>query len=120
MARKKCFKSWDSAGIAILFSKEINVNILVVEEIVKGRILLLMMEYEGSMFVLINVYAPINGPERVRYFVKLRNDIHKSDANVGTFSGGDWNCTVDFIIDRDGEEPHHESSAVLSKNFKRV
>lgn len=64
-----------SDGIAILFSKEMNVNILVVEmvKMVKGRILLLKVEYEGSVFELINVYAPNNGPERVKYFLKLRN-----------------------------------------------
>lgn len=66
-----------SDGIAILFSKEMNVNILVVEEIVKGRILLLKVEYEGSVFVLINVYAPNNRSERVKYFLKLRNAIKK-------------------------------------------
>ncbi len=107
-----------SAGIAILFSKEINVNILAVEEIVKGRILLLKMEYEGSVFVLINVYAPNNGPERLRYFLKLRNAIQKIDDNVVTIIGGDWNCTVDFITDRNGEEPHHGSSFVLSNILK--
>lgn len=108
----------NSAGIAILFSKEMNVNILVVEEIVKGRILLLKMEYEGSVFVLINVYAPNNGPERVRCFLKLRSAFQKIDDNVCTIIGGDWNCTIDFIIDRNGEEPHHESSVVLSKILK--
>lgn len=107
-----------SAGIAILFSKEMNVNILVVEEIVKGRILLVKMEYEGSVFILINVYAPNNGPERVKYFLKLRNAIQKIDDNVCTIIGGDWNCTIDFIVDRNGEEPHHESSVVLSKILK--
>jgi len=48
----------NSAGIAILFSKDMNINILVVEEIVKGRMLLVKMQYEGSVFALINVYAP--------------------------------------------------------------
>lgn len=107
-----------SAGIVILFSKEMNVNILAVEEIVKGRILLVKMEYEGSVFVLINVYAPSNGPERVSYFLKLRNAIQKIDDNVCTIIGGDWNCTIDFIVDRIGEELHHESSVVLSKILK--
>lgn len=89
-----------SAGIAILFSKEMNVNILAIEEIVKGRILMLNIEYEGSVFVLINVYAPNNGYERVSNFFKLRSAIQKIDDNVCTIIGGDWNCTIDFIIDR--------------------
>jgi len=61
---------------------------------------------------------PINGPERVRSFLKLRSAIQKIDDNVYNIIGGDWNCTIDFIIDRNGEEPHHESSVVLSKIFK--
>ena len=28
--------------------------------------------------------------------------------------GGDWNCCTDFTLDRTGEEPHFQSSAVLS------
>lgn len=45
-----------------------NVDILAVEEIVKGRILLLKIEYEDSVLVLINVYAPNNGSECVKFF----------------------------------------------------
>lgn len=29
--------------------------------------------------------------------------------------GGDWNCTTDFTIDRNDEEPYNQSSLVLSK-----
>lgn len=108
-----------SAGIAILFAKGMNVNILAVEEIVKGRILLLKIKYEGSVFVLINVYASNNGPERVRSFLQLRSAIQKIDDDVCTIIGGDWNCTIDFILDRNGEEPHHESSVVLLKILKK-
>lgn len=57
-----------SAGVAILFSKKLNVNILSVDEIVKGRALLSKVEIEGITFVLINVYAPNNGLERVVFF----------------------------------------------------
>lgn len=95
-----------------------NVNILIVEDIVTERILLLKMEYEGSMFVLINDYAPNNGPERVRYFLNSRNAIQKIGDNVCTIIGGDWNCTFDFIIDGNGEEPHHESSVVFLNILK--
>lgn len=47
----------NSAGVAILFSKTMNVNILTVEEIEKGRILLTKIEFEGFLFVFVNVYA---------------------------------------------------------------
>lgn len=40
----------NSAGVAILFSKNMNVNILNVEEIEKGRIILTKIEFEGFLF----------------------------------------------------------------------
>lgn len=100
-----------SSGVAILFSQNINVNILVVEEVVKGRVLLMHMEFEGTVFVLINVYALNSGPERFcETYVK--NAVQKIGNNVCVIIGGDWNCTIDFIIDRNGEEPHNELSVV--------
>lgn len=42
----------------------------------------------------------------------------KKLCNVCTTIGSDWNCTVDFIKDRNGEEPHHGSSSVLSNILK--
>ncbi len=29
--------------------------------------------------------------------------------------GDDWNCTTNFIVDRNGEEPHNQSSMQLLK-----
>ena len=29
--------------------------------------------------------------------------------------GGDWNCTTNFTLDRTGEEPHLQSSTILSQ-----
>lgn len=33
--------------------------------------------------------------------------------------GGDWNCTLDFYVDRNGEEPCIKSSTLLSSIVKR-
>lgn len=104
-----------SAGVAILFSKKLNVNILSVDEIVKGRALLSKVEIEGITFVLINVYAPNNGLERVVFFMELRSVIQKFDDTVCMIIGGDWNCTTNFLVDRNGEEPHNQSSMQLLK-----
>lgn len=59
------------------------------------------------------LYAPNNGPERVRHFLKLRSAIQKINENVCTIIGGDWNCTIDFKFDRNRDEPHHDSSVLL-------
>jgi len=71
-----------SSGVAILFSKNINVNVLDVDEVVKGRVLLIHIEFKGTVFVLINVYAPNIGPERVEVFMKLKNAVQKIGDQV--------------------------------------
>lgn len=103
----------NSAGVAILFSE--SGNILKVEEIVKGRLLLTQIEYKGIEFVFVKVYAPNNGPERLEFFMGLRNVIEKYDDNACLILEGDWNCTIDFVVDRSGEEPHNKSSDALKK-----
>lgn len=103
----------NSAGVAILFSSNMNINILNIDKIVEGRLLLTEIEYEETVFVLVNIYAPNNGPERKDLFMKLRDAVQKYDESVCLVIGGDWNCTTDFIVDRNGEEPHSQSAATL-------
>ncbi len=33
---------------------------------------------------------------------------------------GDWNCTLNFNMDRNAEEPHHKSALVLSNIVKHL
>lgn len=49
------------------------------------------------------------------FFMELRTVIQKIDDTVCMIIGGDWNCTTNFIIDRNGEEPHNQSSIQLLK-----
>ncbi|XDV49743.1 hypothetical protein PO909_018933 [Leuciscus waleckii] len=49
------------------------------------------------------------------FFMKMTRLIKKIDSNVCIVVGGDWNCTTDFTIDRNGEEPHSQSSMMLTK-----
>jgi len=84
-----------------------------VDEVIKGRLLLTKVEVGGMVFVLMNVYAPNNGSERIDFFMKMTRLIKTIDSNVCIVVGGDWNCTTDFTIDRNGEEPHTQSSRML-------
>ncbi len=63
--------------------------------------------------MLVNVYAPNNGLERIRVFDQLHKALKKFDDNIWLVLGGDWNCTINFLIDRNGEEPHSRSSESL-------
>ena len=64
------FKS-TSAGVALLFSKYFCPVSHVVEERVKGRLLVVKAKYERFNVVFINVYAPNSGPCRGPELTKL-------------------------------------------------
>ncbi len=53
-----------SIWVATSFSANMNVDILNVEEVGEGRLLLTLVENEGIMFIFVNIYAPNSGPER--------------------------------------------------------
>lgn len=66
---------------------------------------------EGSIYCFINIYPSNIGTERIDFF----NNIKKA-LEALLIIGRDWNCTVDFNIDRLSEEPHLQSS----KNLKSL
>lgn len=103
-----------SGGVAILFSKTINITTVSVNEIERGRVLAVQAIINGFVFVFINIYAPNTGAERIQIFKKLHEFLKQNcDENVWLILGGDWNCTVDFTLDRNGEEPHPSSAKCL-------
>ena len=57
--------------MALLFSKYFCPVSHVVEERVKGRLLVVKAKYERFNIVFINVYAPNSGPSRVQFLNEL-------------------------------------------------
>lgn len=104
-----------SAGVAIVFSKKLNVNILLVNELERGRLLLVKAKIKDMCFVFVNIYAPNVGRDRIKLFEKLNDTLCSLSRDVFLIVGGDFNCTLDFVIDRNGEEPHLSSAKVLEK-----
>lgn len=112
----KCFLSHGtnfSAGVAILFSKHLNVKILNTGEVVGGRAMRVKAEIKGQVFNFVNVYAPNDGPERVLFFGRVADALKQDNGNMCEVLGGDWNCTCSPALDRIGEEPHSRSGAGL-------
>ncbi len=35
-------------------------------------------------------------------------------------AGGDWNCTLDFTLDRNGEEPNAQSATSLAEVIQKL
>uniref|UniRef100_A0A3P9LKP2 Reverse transcriptase domain-containing protein n=1 Tax=Oryzias latipes TaxID=8090 RepID=A0A3P9LKP2_ORYLA len=104
-----------SAGVAVLFSPRLSFNILSVSEVAAGRFLAVRVELNGFNFCLINFYAPAEGAHRIPFFLTLEDFLKNCDPGDVIVMGGDWNCTLDFTLDRTGAEPHFQSSSVLSK-----
>ncbi len=71
-----------SAGVAVLFSKILNVEIFKIEEVVAGRMLCVHAEVERITFVFINVNAPNVGSERIELFLKIKSHISQYAKNV--------------------------------------
>ena len=64
--------------------------------------------------MFINIYAPNLGSDRLQFFSKLEKVLSQQQDGDLIILGGDWNCTLDFTKDRNGEEPHAQSAAVLA------
>lgn len=64
-----------SMGVAILFSKSVDLKIVMTKEIEKGRVLLVLAEIESVKFLFVNVYAPNIGLNREITFQKLNDAI---------------------------------------------
>lgn len=67
------------------------------------------------VFMLVNVYAPNRGCDRVRFFQKLVQKLQNNDTNEILILGGDWNCTVDFTQERTSEKLHPWSEHALER-----
>ena len=79
----------------------------------KGRLLIVRAEIESSVFCLVYIYAPNQGTERVGFFTLLKNKIRNYHQDQFII-GGDFNCVLDFTVDRTSEEPHPQSSQNLN------
>lgn len=113
-----------SMGVAVLFSKHLDLKIVTTIEVEKGRVLLVIAEIKSVKFLFVNVYAPNIGWHREITYKKLNDAIKQyDDGNICVVIGGDWNCTTNFVLDRNGDEPHSKSSKLLldiTNNLKLV
>lgn len=93
-----------SAGVAVLFKPLVNAKVLSSTEVVRSRLLIVK-----AGFCFVNVYAPNPGPERVCFFTLLEKELvnYHQDQLI---TGGDFNCTLEFTIDRISDEPHPQST----------
>lgn len=109
-----------SAGVAVLFSPALKVKILRKTEIEPGRLVAVRAEISNLFFLFVNIYAPNSGTDRLQLFVKLEQFLKQQRDGDFIILGGDWNCTLDFTRDRNGEEPHIQSASRLASVMKNI
>ncbi len=106
--------SKNSGGVAVLFSKDFLPLSFTVEEVIKGRLVVVRASYEHYNAILINVYAPTSGSERVTFLKEIGVILNNCSSEEKLFLGGDFNCTVNDVIDRNHFEPHAASQRMMS------
>ena len=102
-------------GVAILFKKNFNFNILYKNNDLEGRILSLCINIESTSIQLVNVYAPNIPTERKNFF---NNIFNYAKLGFPTIVGGDFNCIEDVNIDKWGGSPlYGEAGKIELINF---
>ncbi len=102
-----------SGGVAVLFSKHFLPLSCEVDEIICGRFLKIKLTFEKTTIVLMNLYAPNKGLERVIFFKKVDAVLKGLNPEELLFVGGDFNCTANDKLDRNHIEPHAASQKIL-------
>ena len=86
-----------SKGVAVLFNPSNKYNIVNEVIDVNGRFITFELLIGEDKYNFINIYAPNNGLERIKFFNELNSWV-KLDSQ--TLVGGDYNCTLDTGKDR--------------------
>ena len=86
-----------SRGVAVLFKRNVKFDISNVSLDTDGRYIVFDISVDKSKYHLVNIYAPNNGSERIKFFEKLSDFIASDCENL---LAGDFNCTLDNQLDR--------------------
>ncbi len=75
-------------GVAILFSKNCIPCSYQVEEVIKGRLLKVVAQFENCSFIFICVYVPVNTLERMLFLDTLSNVLCNCNPDNSLLLGG--------------------------------
>ena len=96
----KCFWSLGTSlarGVAILFQEKLDIKISNEIVDINGRYIYITIEVDECKVNLLNVYAPNNGNERVRFFNNIKQIVKDKEELI---IGGDFNCCISNNEDR--------------------
>jgi len=106
------FSSFDCcrAGVAFWFRSSFSSDQIVFHEFMQGHLAFVVFSYGGYKITLLNAYVPSNPAKRNEYFSILDDCLSQIDFSGLVCLAGDFNCTLEPALDRNGSEPHPESA----------
>ncbi|CAM2105908.1 unnamed protein product [Caretta caretta] len=105
------FTIWQ-AGVATLFSPNLQPEVLGVTEAVPGHLLHLQVRMEGLVVNLVNIYAPQMSSRRPQFYQRVSDFLGTLDSHECLVLGGDFNTTLEEQ-DRSGAEPSPAAVNIL-------
>ena len=80
------------------------------------RFIILKVEFNDSLYVLINVYAPNKDKDSVKFLEALRTTLRAENLDIeeNLIVGGDFNCLINLILDKKGGSLLPRKSVVAS------
>ncbi len=88
-------KSNHARGVAILFSENMVCDIINVHTSDDGRKLMINISHNGTVFTLVNLYAPNDERERCNFYKNVSKWFNKNAMNVeNSIVCGDMNCCL--------------------------
>ena len=109
----------DQAGVAILFSSKLSVNVLRTSSCNRGRIIAVTAEIDSCIFQFVNVYGPnpTGETESAQFFTQIENIM---DQSIQPVIFGDFNMVENLKMDRRGGKPckRHTYGLGIIKNLR--
>ena len=96
----------NSRRVAILFRKGVDcvIHTKILDPL--GRYIILKVAINDKIYILINIYAPNKDKDMTCFFTnlltKLKNENLDEEENI--IVGGDFNCPLNTLLDKKGEE----------------
>ena len=104
----------NARGVAVLFSKQCEVNVHTVIRSGNGRYLIIYLTINNTKILVANIYAP--NQDRPEFFMEAFNKITKFTPSY-FIVGGDLNLGLDSNVDRYGEGHNNDKAARWLVNF---
>jgi len=111
-----CHGSTHSRGVMILFKPKINVSIGNVIRDKSGRYILSETVIDDLKLIFVNIYAPNDQAQQVKFLRDLSKSVLNSYANETFVIGGDFNCPLNDFDKRGGRTIEHKKIVIQEMN----